>query len=821
MIRQTETIQAASLLLMGDFNYSQIDWKMGSVDGPDNSDAAKFFEAAQDMFLFQHVNMPTRFREGCNPSQLDLVFSSEELMVDNLVASSPLGKSDHVVLMWDFLYANVDCEEKDMQPTRYDFRNGDYAEISKKLGDMDWSEMEHMDVEEAWESIRGKIEELVHKHVPQVKITNKRNTKVPWFHRRLEKEVRLKQKAWSEYTMNRTPSKYMKYKQQRNRTTSKIRKARKSYEDSIADNVKKAPKKLYSYIRAQQKVKARVGPLKHAGGKVTETDEEVAEVLKSFFESVFTKENSHPLPGFAEQVSHEASLMDIEFTPKMVMEELKTLSKEKAPGPDGMSPALLSACAEQLARPLCTLFMKSMKMGQLPQDWKKAIIVPIFKKGARSDPSNYRPVSLTSQACKVMERLVKKHIVRHLEDNDLLSPHQHGFRKMRSCQTNLLDTFEEWTGILDQGQGLDIVYLDYKKAFDTVPHKRLIIKLNAYGLKGNMLRWLQDFLHNRQQQVRVGRGQSSWALVTSGVPQGSVLGPVLFLLYVNELPRLLHSRVKMFADDMKLYRSVSSSRDVQLLQHDLDTLSQWADTWLLKFNISKCNVMHCGFQNPRAAYSIKQDGVPKSLEETDQEKDLGVIVESNLRPTTHCKKAANRGMTALRKLKGSFRTLSTRNFKPIYNAFVRPHTEYCIQAVGPYMAQNFKTLERVQRRATKMVQGLKNVPYQERLKKLGLCGLEQRVLRGDLIETYKILTGKTKLDPDHFFERASSDRTRGHRLKLKVKRAEHQQRMKFFSHRVIPHWNGLPEEVVSAQTTNSFKNRLDHHWATRNPLSPQ
>ena len=197
-------------------------------------------------------------------------------------------------------------------------------------------------------------------------------------------------------------------------------------------------------------------------------------------------------------------------------------------------------------------------------------------------------------------------------------------------------------------------------------------------------------------------------------------------------------------------------------------------------------------------------------------------MENTLKLTLHCNKAANRGMFALKQIKGTFGMLRKKNFKPIYNAFLRPHIEYCIQAVDPYYIYGTKLQgpgkdSAIQHRATKIVHGLRNVPYQERLKRLELSCLEQLILRGDLIEAYK-MTGKTMLDPDHFFERDSNDRTRGYQLKLKKKRAEHLSRLKFFSHRMVSHWNSLPEEVVKATSTNSFKNRLDQHWATRNPL---
>ena len=561
-----------------------------------------------------------------------------------------------------------------------------------------------------------------------------------------------------------------------------------------------------------------MGPIKDTAGRLTESDQEAAEVLASFFKSVFTVESSDGIPTFPDQIDTESGLGDIIIPVEKVKEELKRLNKNKAPGPDGISPMVLRAAADQLAGPLCTIFNKTLESGNLPQDWKQAVITPIFKKGARCKASNYRPVSLTSQACKVMERILRQHIVQHLEENNLISKQQHGFVRKRSCQTNLLESMEDWTRTLDEGNGLDLIFLDLQKAFDTVPHKRLAVKLRAYGLKGNVLDWVEDFLHGRQQIVRVGNSMSDQTEIMSGVPQGSVLGPVLFLLFVNEIPGLVQSKVKMFADDMKIYRPVSSCEDVKIMQQDLDILGKWSDIWLLRFNVSKCRAMHCGASNSGHNYSITQNNATELLEETCLERDLGVLIDNSLKPTAHCEKAAQRGMSALRLLKTTFKSLSKHNFKPLYNAYVRPHIEYCSQAVGPYMVQNFTALEKVQRRATKLVRGLRNVPYQERLQQLELSNTRQRMLRGDLIETYKILTGKLRLDPGCFFTRNTGERTRGHSLKLLKTRAVHHARAQFFSQRAVSEWNSLPDEVVMAPSTNSFKNRLDHYWTTRNPL---
>ena len=213
----------------------------------------------------------------------------------------------------------------------------------------------------------------------------------------------------------------------------------------------------------------------------------------------------------------------------------------------------------------------------------------------------------------------------------------------------------------------------------------------------------------------------------------------------------------------------------------------------------------------------EKNGERKDIEKTSLERDLGVYISDSLKPSLHCQKAANKGMMALRLLKMTFDRIDVTNFKILYTTYIQPHLEYCIQAAGPYTAKDIETLEKVQRRATKLVKGVNTMPYSERLKKLKIPSFKERMLRGDLIETFKILTGKADVDPDQFFEVATQDRTRGHCFKLKKRRSARLFRTKFFSNRVVNVWNGLPEETVKAASTNLFKNQLDHLFASETP----
>ena len=356
---------------------------------------------------------------------------------------------------------------------------------------------------------------------------------------------------------------------------------------------------------------------------------------------------------------------------------------------------------------------------------------------------------------------------------------------------------------------MDVIFLDFQKAFDKVPKKRLLQKLSAYGIEGKVLCWIEDFLSDRRMRIMVRGEYSEWVDVISGVPQGSVLGPILFLIYVNDIPEMVNCSIKMFADDTKLFRTVKSIDDFNILQNDLDTLSQWTNEWLLSFNVDKCKVMHIGKNNPKLEYTMRTENENKILIETREEKDLGVWITNDLKPEKQVIAASQRAMTVLRSVKRAFVRFDIETFSIIYTTYIRPHLEYCIQAWAPYYAKDILLLEKVQRRATKLVWGLKDLSYEETLK---LFSLEERRLRGDLIQTFKLLTGKENVDYEILFNR-STNHLRGHSFKLSKSQCNKLCRRRFFSQRVIDIiWNSLSEFIVSAPSTNTFKKRIDNNW---------
>ena len=522
-----------------------------------------------------------------------------------------------------------------------------------------------------------------------------------------------------------------------------------------------------------------------------------------------------------------SQLSNFKVTREQVVQVLKDLRIDKSPGIDGIHPHILKELSDSISYPLSLIFQDCLKSGIIPQQWKDAIIAPIFKKGDRSLAKNYRPVSLTSVICKVLEKIIVIQISEHLKTNGLTCPAQHGFKAGHSTVTNLLEALNVWTEALMHRHPIDVIYLDYAKAFDTVPHQRLLRQIYSLGIQGTAIDFIRAFLTGRRQRVRVNKSYSTWKNVLSGVPQGSVLGPTLFTLYVWDAPQVVKCIVSMFADDTKLYTVLTDRNSNLKLNNDLASMQTWSSRMQMTFNIEKCKVLHLGNNNPNYQYTMPMSGeAVHTLEVTIDEKDLGVTIDNQLKFSMHVQTQVAKANRILGCLRHTFKYLTSTIFLQLYKAMIRPHLEYASCIWFPKLKRDSDAIERIQRRATKLVPALRTLTYTERLRQLKLPTLVYRRRRADMLQTYKIMHNFNHLDQDvhcpvcpqkRMLQQFQTQYTRGHNLKLYTQEAKG-VRSNFFAARVIHDWNNLANDTVHAKSINIFKAKLRHEWMNHTEL---
>ena len=573
---------------------------------------------------------------------------------------------------------------------------------------------------------------------------------------------------------------------------------------------------IWQYINSKSKTRSGIGDLAiepdDPKSDLTNDNAAKAEILSNFFNRVVTREPDDEVPYIPPKEIHQ-NMLPLIITENTVAKLLRILKVDKSPGPDQMQPKYLSLIAPTIAKPLAKIFQKSIEDRALPRAWKRARVSAIYKKGKKSHPGNYRPVSLTSIICKVMESLVREHIIKFMQDNKLFSSNQYDFITGRSTVLQLLTVLDKWTEALDRGLTIDCIYIDFQKAFDTVPHKRLIRKLRSYGITEDIIGWIQSFTTGRIQQVVVGNECSSWTPVTSGIPQGSVLGPLLFVIYINDLPNSVCSEAFLFADDTKIFRIIESENDRQELQKDLEKMMDWSAKWLLTFHPDKCKHMHITRNVNEIAERTYSLSPHQKLEVIREEKDIGVYIDHNLSFDKHISAICNKANSMFAVLRRSFQFIDKETFVPLYKTLVRTHLDYASPVYNPYKVKHIEQLEAVQRRATQQIPGMKGKSYCKRLRALNLPTLSYRRIRGDMIEIYKIIKEIYDSNATKFIklwkDMAQRQGPSGNPNKMFTQRAKYNIRKLSFAPRTAAMWNSLPKEVANAPTVNIFKNRLD------------
>jgi hypothetical protein len=546
----------------------------------------------------------------------------------------PIANSDHNVVLFSTPLESVySLAESSYQYMIWNKANFDA--LNMELSCIDWNYVFQFcfNVHDCWCAFENIIFDACSRHVPISRSSTSSSSKKFRYPRYVNDLLKYKLVAWRRWKLSNLESDKLTYNAAKNQCSAAIKKffAAKELELIRSNNLNR----FYKFVNKKLTNNSSIGDIRDSNGCKVSDNRSKCEVFNNYFASVFTNDNNiNPL--FTDRVDKElVHLNSIDFSPNSVYSILKKMKSSNSCGPDNIPNVFLKNCASTLCLPLSHMFDISFKDGSMPDIWKSASVMPLFKKGSTSDPSNYRPISLTSNICKVMEKMINKGIQEYIFKNKLITSDQHGFLSKRSTCSNLLECTTDWSNNIDKGYYTDIIYFDFRKAFDSVSHPKLISKISAYGISGQLLEWLGCFLSKRKQFVKIGNAFSGEVPVTSGVPQGSVLGPTLFLLFINDLCDGLSFdakvRCKLFADDLKIYasRKISSANGtIEVLHNALRHIESWCELWQLRLAIDKCQVIHVGRCKLTATcdeYMLYN----QALSVIENVKDLGVIVDKS------------------------------------------------------------------------------------------------------------------------------------------------------------------------------------------------
>ena len=806
------------VVVVGDFNLPTLNWQNGIPTGYIRPLDLLFLDTFLSLGLVQWIEEPTVVSSA---NTLDLVLTSEEDRISSVHVLPPFPRCIHSPVIVDYTFSDYNALGRGEEERR-SWQRGKYHKIAQSISAVDWDfEFQYETVEENYNYMLSVLDHLVERYVPMRRI----DVDPPWKMKPPRELIRQRQSAWHEYKEarslygrndDRSQHLLTMFHQLNIRYRNFSTTSRATYEEELIHR-QDSRKLFHAYIRNKKVGRPKVGLLRLPDGEMVVDSRAMSNIFAESFSSVFVAAaplDPEPFQQFGGQLSA------VDFSREQVEAVLLSLDKTSSMGPDGVHPCLLKECAHELSVPLSRIFAKSFRRGVVPSIWSQSNVVPIFKAKCHANPLNYRPVSLTSTCCKVMEKIVAAQLMEYLEN--VLSPDQYGFRKGRSTEDQLLLTYDDISSWFDEGLIADLLLLDYSKAFDVVHHVILLSMLQAIGVSGQLLEWISAFLSNRMMQVCVGGVVGDEVPVTSGVPQGSVLGPILFLVYVNHVAEGLQCEHKAFADDYKLYfkfskKHGSPANGVLLLQQALDRVDLVSRSWNLKLNPEKCVVLRFGrgcletaAPDPAVSYSLQ--GVP--LKCVNSHKDLGVVVDTSLRFHSHVRTTAQKAGGLASGLLRATVCRSAEFMVSLFVAHIRPLIDYasCVWNMG-YLGDS-RLLESVQRRWTKEIIGLRDKSYDERLRELQLFSVKGRLQRADLIKCWKIMHGQL----DHLrslFTLAPAVGTRGHPLKLVVPRCATDTRRRFFAVRTVKLWNSLPEHVVLAQTITLFKQLLVEHLGDR------
>lgn len=801
-----------SIILLGDFN---------SDEQTGRSSFLRLKELVVDYALQQMVTFPTR-ENGNVQSILDCVITDSPDLIDSLSPLPPLSFTkgnaatpnycDHNMIFFKF-HKSAIVNETVFKET-YNFKRADYESINNKLSSINWNVLfDTLTVDECVAKLEIIFQDMFRQHIPKHNSSEIHDKS--WLNKKVQQAISEKNLLYHKYRKVKSNENLEKYREARNKATSLVREAKVQWESKLAYRLSKTHSADAKWWKLVDKFKGpkcreRIPALKRNGIMLTKPFDKAEALGEYFAELSYLDDSSGRLPDIEYHTNDRLS--NIIISHENVFKELNDVNTSKSMGSDGIPNLFLKMCAESLTPCFVILFRKSLAEKTFPKEWKKAVITPVFKKGKKEEIGNYRPISLLPCMSKVFERIVRQQLLDHLISKNLLNKNNSGFIPNDSTTNRLCLMVHQIAEALENKRYVRGVFLDVNRAFNSVWHKGLLFKMEQLGVSGDLLLWFKSYLADRQHRVRVDNNYSSWFCTNAGVPQGSVLGPICFLIFICDISNKLITNSHLYADDTALLSVGNSLASVtDNLQSDLITLSEWSKTWLMSFNPSKTVVVNFSL-GPKKANT----GLPTifyenvQLQECNFVKHLGVTITQNLSWSDHIEKIVQKSRKVLWAFRRLQFSLSQESLTCLYRSHVRPILEYASQVWAGCSIADSKAIERVQKEAARIILGLpRSTGYENMLDELLWEKLSDRRKNLRLRLFHRVYSTGV---PSYLYDRLPSTvaaRTNRHLrntedFSLYSSCRTNAWRLSFFPHTALQ-WNELPHQLRNVPSPGMFK----------------
>jgi hypothetical protein len=807
------------LYMIGDFNLARAVWDNPRSPVPIEQN---FIDNFSELGLTQCITTPTHIKGNI----LDILLTNADNLVNdiNVRDRDSICKSDHFPITFNI--SGRSRYKNSAKRKCYNFKRANWDALNHDLRNVDWSPLNCCEIETGWELIKSRLFELVDEHIPVVHI--KSEFQPPWFDSDTFNFCRKKERLRQKFKRTGELKHELEFVKCR-RDFKKLVSHKMRENLSNDDDPALITKKFWSYVKSKSQ-SSRIPECVGYKNILRSSPVDQANLFNTFFHEQFSEASRYNI-----DIDYSSdSRFDICFAVDRVRMLLSRINSNKAQGPDGIHGMILKKCAVGLAYPLSMLYKLSYNTGHLPAEWKVANVVPIHKKGSKSSVENYRPISLTCLVMKVFERIIKEELLKHT--SHLINSYQHGFLASRSCSTNMVGFCDNLALSLNDNERTDVVYFDFAKAFDSVNHDLILYKLkHNFGVDGTLLKFLASYLQNRKQRVVINGKFSDFVNVDSGVPQGSIIGPILFVLFINDLSDGLSpgTNVALYADDTKLSRKIVCENDHLVLQDDINYLYNWATSNKMIFHPGKCKVLSVSPHPPPFVdvlplvqfYYCLGDCI---LDYTVCEKDLGVDMVPTLNFSSQCDRLfskANQKIGLIRR--NCFFVTSTKQRRVLYITLVRSLFESCSIIWRPSTNQSIiSKLESIQKKSIKWILREEHLSYScwlvylQKCKEVELLPLINRFELNDLVFFHKVVNNVVQVEmPSYLNPPTGTSRLRSSHLDSKsfvssiTPNSSSGAFSKSFFYRTHHLWNRLPFDIRSTFDSISFRSQVtDYLW---------